>query len=67
MPPRPTRDGAAHMRKLGGAWSARTGADAFLQSGAQADDGEAGGNGVLIQQRLDARKRKDWVGGGCRA
>ena len=35
--------------------------DAFLQSGAQADDGEVAEIESLIQQRLDARKAKDWA------
>ncbi|AYZ54289.1 cysteine--tRNA ligase [Klebsiella oxytoca] len=53
---------AAHMRKL----SAVLGLleqepDAFLQSGAQADDGEVAEIESLIQQRLDARKAKDWA------
>lgn len=34
--------------------------EAFLQSGAQADDGIAEIE-ALIQQRLDARKAKDWA------
>lgn len=35
--------------------------EAFLQSGAQADDGEVAEIEALIQQRLDARKAKDWA------
>jgi cysteinyl-tRNA synthetase len=35
--------------------------EAFLQSGAQADDGEVVEIEALIQQRLDARKAKDWA------
>ncbi|WP_194205333.1 cysteine--tRNA ligase [Superficieibacter sp. 1612_C1] len=35
--------------------------EAFLQSGAQADDGEVANIEALIQQRLDARKAKDWA------
>jgi cysteinyl-tRNA synthetase len=35
--------------------------DVFLQSGAQADDGEVAEIERLIQQRLDARKAKDWA------
>ena len=35
--------------------------DAFLQSGAQADDAEVAEIESLIQQRLDARKAKDWA------
>ncbi len=34
--------------------------EAFLQSGAQADDSEVAEIEALIQQRLDARKAKDW-------
>ena len=53
---------ASHMRKL----SAVLGLleqepEAFLQSGAQADDGEVAEIEALIQQRLDARKAKDWA------
>ncbi|WP_039056147.1 cysteine--tRNA ligase [Enterobacter sp. Bisph1] len=36
-------------------------ADQFLQSGAQADDSEVAEIEQLIQQRLDARKAKDWA------
>ncbi|WP_086871201.1 cysteine--tRNA ligase [Kosakonia pseudosacchari] len=35
--------------------------DLFLQSGAQADDSEVAEIEKLIQQRLDARKAKDWA------
>ena len=35
--------------------------EAFLQSGAQADDSEVAEIEALIQQRLDARKAKDWA------
>ncbi|OAT76081.1 cysteine--tRNA ligase [Mangrovibacter phragmitis] len=35
--------------------------ETFLQSGAQADDGEVAEIEALIQQRLDARKAKDWA------
>ncbi|CAI8767712.1 cysteine--tRNA ligase [Kosakonia quasisacchari] len=35
--------------------------DLFLQSGAQADDSEVAEIEQLIQQRLDARKAKDWA------
>lgn len=35
--------------------------DLFLQSGAQADDSEVAEIEALIQQRLDARKAKDWA------
>lgn len=33
----------------------------FLQSGAQADEGEVAKIEALIQQRIDARKSKDWA------
>ncbi len=51
---------ASHLRKL----SAVLGLleqepEAFLQSGAQADDSEVAEIEALIQQRLDARKAKD--------
>ncbi|WP_172728238.1 cysteine--tRNA ligase [Kluyvera cryocrescens] len=36
-------------------------AEVFLQSGAQADDSEVAEIESLIQQRLDARKAKDWA------
>ncbi len=53
---------ASHLRKL----SAVLGLleqepEAFLQSGAQADDSEVAEIEALIQQRLDARKAKDWA------
>jgi cysteinyl-tRNA synthetase len=35
--------------------------EAFLQSGAQADDGEVAEIEALIKQRNDARKSKDWA------
>lgn len=35
--------------------------ETFLQGGAQADDGEVAEIEALIQQRLDARKAKDWA------
>ena len=35
--------------------------EAFLQSGAQVDDAEVAEIESLIQQRLDARKAKDWA------
>ncbi len=35
--------------------------EAFLQSGAQADDGEVAEIEALIKQRNDARKAKDWA------
>ena len=53
---------ASHLRKL----SAVLGLleqepEAFLQSGAQTDDSEVAEIEALIQQRLDARKAKDWA------
>ena len=53
---------ASHLRKL----SAVLGLleqepEAFLQSGAQADGSEVAEIEALIQQRLDARKAKDWA------
>ena len=51
---------AAHMRKLSSVLGLlEQEPDAFLQSGAQADDGEVAEIEGLIQQRLDARKAKD--------
>ncbi len=53
---------AAHMRKLSSVLGLlEQEPDAFLQSGAQADDGEVAEIESLIQQRLDARKAKDWA------
>ncbi|RAN85958.1 cysteine--tRNA ligase, partial [Bacillus sp. SRB_28] len=53
---------AAHMRKLSGVLGLlEQEPDAFLQSGAQADDGEVAEIESLIQQRLDARKARDWA------
>ncbi len=53
---------AAHMRKLASVLGLlEQEPDAFLQSGAQADDGEVAEIERLIQQRLDARKAKDWA------
>ncbi|NYY80728.1 hypothetical protein DMH27_21305 [Raoultella planticola] len=53
---------AAHMRKLSGVLGLlEQEPDVFLQSGAQADDGEVAEIEQLIQQRLDARKAKDWA------
>lgn len=50
---------AAHMRKLSGVLGLlEQEPDAFLQSGAQADDGEVAEIESLIQQRLDARKAR---------
>lgn len=42
-------------------WACWARPEAFLQSGAQADDSEVAEIEALIQQRLDARKAKDWA------
>ncbi|EEI3887559.1 cysteine--tRNA ligase [Salmonella enterica] len=53
---------ASHLRKISGVLGLlEQEPDVFLQSGAQADDGEVAEIEVLIQQRLDARKAKDWA------
>jgi cysteinyl-tRNA synthetase len=53
---------ASHLRKLSGVLGLlEQEPDQFLQSGAQADDGEVAEIEALIQQRLDARKAKDWA------
>ncbi|XPE40931.1 DALR domain-containing protein [Shigella flexneri] len=53
---------AAHLRKLSSVLGLlERDPEAFLQSGAQADDGEVAEIEALIQQRLDARKAKDWA------
>lgn len=53
---------AAHLRKLSSVLGLlEQDPEAFLQSGAQADDGEVAEIEALIQQRLDARKAKDWA------
>ena len=53
---------ASHLRKLGGVLGLlEHDPEQFLQSGAQADDGEVAEIEALIQQRLDARKAKDWA------
>lgn len=53
---------ASHLRKISGVLGLlEQEPDVFLQSGAQADDGEVAEIEALIQQRLDARKAKDWA------
>ena len=53
---------AAHLRKLSSVLGLlEQDPEAFLQSGAQADDSEVAEIEALIQQRLDARKAKDWA------
>lgn len=53
---------ASHLRKLSTVLGLlEQEPDAFLQSGAQTDDGETAEIEALIQQRLDARKAKDWA------
>lgn len=53
---------ASHLRKLSSVLGLlEQEPEAFLQSGAQADDGEVAEIEALIQQRLDARKAKDWA------
>mgnify|MGYP001009011605 CR=1 FL=1 len=53
---------ASHLRKLSSVLGLlEQEPEAFLQSGAQADDSEVAEIEALIQQRLDARKAKDWA------
>lgn len=53
---------AAHLRKLAAVLGLlEQEPEAFLQSGAQVDDAEVAEIESLIQQRLDARKAKDWA------
>lgn len=53
---------AAHLRKLASVLGLlEQEPEAFLQSGAQVDDAEVAEIESLIQQRLDARKAKDWA------
>lgn len=53
---------ASHLRKLSSVLGLlEQEPEAFLQSGAQANDGEVAEIEALIQQRLDARKAKDWA------
>ena len=53
---------AAQLRKLAGVLGLlEQDAEQFLQSGAQADDGEVAEIEALIKQRLDARQAKDWA------
>jgi cysteinyl-tRNA synthetase len=53
---------AAHMRKLSGILGLLEQApEQFLQSGAQADNGEAAEIESLIKQRNDARQTKNWA------
>lgn len=53
---------AAALRQLSGVLGLlEQDPEAFLQSGAQADDGEVAEIEALIKQRNDARKSKDWA------
>jgi len=53
---------AAHLRKLSSVLGLlEQEPDAFLQSGAQADDGEVAEIEALIKARLEARQAKDWA------
>jgi len=53
---------ASHMRKLAGVLGLLEQApEVFLQSGAQADDGEVAEIEALIKARLEARQAKDWA------
>ncbi|EFE21844.1 hypothetical protein EDWATA_03193 [Edwardsiella tarda ATCC 23685] len=53
---------AAQLRRLAGVLGLlEQDPDAFLQSGASADDGEAAQIEALIKQRNDARAAKDWA------
>ncbi len=53
---------AAEMRILAGVLGLlEQDPEQFLQSGAQADEGEVAKIEALIQQRIDARKNKDWA------
>lgn len=53
---------AAALRQLSGVLGLlEQDPEAFLQSGAQADDGEVAEIEALIKQRNDARKAKDWA------
>ncbi|KNC08592.1 cysteine--tRNA ligase [Klebsiella sp. RIT-PI-d] len=53
---------AAHLRKLSAVLGLlEQDPEVFLQGGAQANDGEVAEIEALIQQRLDARKAKDWA------
>ncbi len=53
---------AAALRQLSGVLGLlEQEAEAFLQSGAQADDGEVAEIEALIKQRNDARKSKEWA------
>ena len=53
---------ASHLRKLSSVLGLlEQEPDAFLQSGAQADDGEVAEIEALINARLEARQAKDWA------
>ena len=53
---------ASHLRKLSSVLGLlEQDPDAFLQSGAQADDGEVAEIEALIKARLEARQAKDWA------
>ncbi|SUB72807.1 Cysteine--tRNA ligase [Pluralibacter gergoviae] len=53
---------AAQLRKIAGVLGLlEQDPEAFLQSGAQADDGEVAEIEALIKQRLEARQAKDWA------
>ena len=53
---------ASHLRKLSSVLGLlEQEPDAFLQSGAQADDGEVAEIEALIKARLEARQAKDWA------
>lgn len=53
---------ASHLRKLASVLGLlEQEAEAFLQSGARADEGEVAVIEALIRQRLQARKAKDWA------
>ncbi len=59
---------ASHLRKLSSVLGLlEQEPDAFLQSGAQADDGEVAEIEALINARLEARQAKDWSGSRCGA
>ncbi|MGQ7181110.1 DALR domain-containing protein, partial [Escherichia coli] len=53
---------ASHLRKLSSVLGLlEQEPDVFLQSGAQADDGEVAEIEALIKARLEARQAKDWA------